>query len=98
MLMPCAADRATRSAFNVTLTVLRRALWSYSGTRMAPSARNNPCIPTRAWPRQQPCYLHRMFRSSDPTVVLQVLPSLNTGGVERGTVEIAQAVAEANGT
>jgi glycosyltransferase involved in cell wall biosynthesis len=39
-----------------------------------------------------------MFRSSDPTVVLQVLPSLNTGGVERGTVEIAQAVAEANGT
>jgi glycosyltransferase involved in cell wall biosynthesis len=40
----------------------------------------------------------QMFRSSAPPVVLQVLPSLNTGGVERGTVEIAQAVAEANGT
>jgi glycosyltransferase involved in cell wall biosynthesis len=39
-----------------------------------------------------------MFRSSDPPVVLQVLPSLNTGGVERGTVEIANAVAGANGT
>ncbi|WP_428493308.1 glycosyltransferase family 4 protein [Rhodopila sp.] len=31
-------------------------------------------------------------------VVLQVLPSLVTGGVERSTVEIAQAVAEAGGT
>ncbi len=31
-------------------------------------------------------------------VVLQVLPSLVTGGVERGTVEIARAVAEAGGT
>jgi glycosyltransferase involved in cell wall biosynthesis len=31
-------------------------------------------------------------------VVLQVLPSLVTGGVERGTVEITQAVAEARGT
>ena len=30
--------------------------------------------------------------------VLQVLPSLVTGGVERGTVEIAQAIAEAGGT
>jgi glycosyltransferase involved in cell wall biosynthesis len=30
-----------------------------------------------------------------PPVVLQVLPSLVTGGVERGTVEITQAVAEA---
>jgi glycosyltransferase involved in cell wall biosynthesis len=30
-------------------------------------------------------------------VVLQVLPSLVTGGVERGTVEITQAVAEADG-
>jgi hypothetical protein len=39
-----------------------------------------------------------MFRSSDPPVVLQVLPSLNTGGVERGTIEIVRAVAEANGT
>jgi glycosyltransferase involved in cell wall biosynthesis len=32
-----------------------------------------------------------------PPVVLQVLPSLVTGGVERGTIEITQAVAEAKG-
>ncbi len=31
-------------------------------------------------------------------VVLQVLPSLITGGVERGTVEIAQAIVEAEAT
>jgi glycosyltransferase involved in cell wall biosynthesis len=31
-------------------------------------------------------------------VVLQVLPSLVTGGVERGTVEITRAIAEAGGT
>ena len=31
-------------------------------------------------------------------VILQVLPSLITGGVERGTVEIAQAIAEAEAT
>jgi glycosyltransferase involved in cell wall biosynthesis len=31
-------------------------------------------------------------------VVLQVVPSLITGGVERGTVEIAQAIAEAGAT
>ena len=35
---------------------------------------------------------------SDPPVVLQVLPSLVTGGVERGTVEIAEAVAQAGWT
>ena len=29
--------------------------------------------------------------------VLQVLPSLVTGGVERGTVEITRAIAEAGG-
>src|SRR6185312_14162215 len=34
---------------------------------------------------------------SDTPVVLQVLPSLVTGGVERGTIEIAQAVAQADG-
>jgi glycosyltransferase involved in cell wall biosynthesis len=34
----------------------------------------------------------------DPPVVLQVLPSLITGGVERGTVEIAQAIVEAEAT
>ena len=34
----------------------------------------------------------------DSPVVLQVLPSLVTGGVERGTVEIAQAIAEAEAT
>ncbi len=32
-----------------------------------------------------------------PPVVLQVLPALETGGVERGTVEITQAVAQAEG-
>jgi glycosyltransferase involved in cell wall biosynthesis len=31
-------------------------------------------------------------------VVLQVLPSLITGGVERGTIEITQAIVEAGGT
>jgi glycosyltransferase involved in cell wall biosynthesis len=39
-----------------------------------------------------------MSPSSDSPVVLQVLPSLITGGVERGTVEIAQAIAEADAT
>src|SRR5580658_6414139 len=34
---------------------------------------------------------------SPPPVVLQVLPSLVTGGVERGTIEITQAVAESGG-
>ena len=34
---------------------------------------------------------------SRPPVVLQVLPSLVTGGVERGTVEITQAIAQADG-
>jgi glycosyltransferase involved in cell wall biosynthesis len=36
-----------------------------------------------------------MSPSPDPPVVLQVLPSLITGGVERGTVEIAKAIVEA---
>jgi glycosyltransferase involved in cell wall biosynthesis len=36
--------------------------------------------------------------SPDSPVVLQVLPSLITGGVERGTVEIAQAIVEADAT
>ena len=39
-----------------------------------------------------------MTSSPDRPVVLQVLPSLVTGGVERGTIEIAQAVAQAGGT
>jgi hypothetical protein len=30
-------------------------------------------------------------------VVLQVLPALNTGGVERGTVDVAEAVVQAGG-
>jgi glycosyltransferase involved in cell wall biosynthesis len=34
----------------------------------------------------------------DSPVVLQVLPSLVTGGVEQGTIEIAQAIAEAEAT
>ena len=39
-----------------------------------------------------------MSSSPDSPIVLQVLPSLITGGVERGTVEIAQAIAEADAT
>lgn len=39
-----------------------------------------------------------MAPSPDSPTVLQVLPSLITGGVERGTVEIAQAIAEAEAT
>jgi glycosyltransferase involved in cell wall biosynthesis len=39
-----------------------------------------------------------MSPCSDAPVVLQVLPSLITGGVERGTVEMAQAIAEAEAT
>ncbi len=38
-----------------------------------------------------------MPNDSDKPVVLQVLPSLVTGGVERGTIEITQAVADADG-
>jgi glycosyltransferase involved in cell wall biosynthesis len=38
-----------------------------------------------------------MTSASDTPVVLQVLPSLVTGGVERGTIEITQAIAEAEG-
>ncbi|MDI2112333.1 glycosyltransferase family 4 protein [Commensalibacter nepenthis] len=33
----------------------------------------------------------------DKPVILQVLPALNTGGVERGTIEIAQAILNAGG-
>ncbi|HEY4172173.1 MAG TPA: glycosyltransferase family 4 protein [Rhodopila sp.] len=39
-----------------------------------------------------------MPSSLDSPVVLQVLPSLVTGGVERGTVEMTQAIAEAEAT
>jgi glycosyltransferase involved in cell wall biosynthesis len=39
-----------------------------------------------------------MSPSPDSPVVLQVLPSLITGGVERGTVEMAQAIAETEAT
>lgn len=42
-------------------------------------------------------YCAAMPSDSDKPVVLQVLPSLVTGGVERGTIEITQAVAEADG-
>ncbi len=38
-----------------------------------------------------------MPNDSAKPVVLQVLPSLVTGGVERGTIEITQAVAQADG-
>jgi glycosyltransferase involved in cell wall biosynthesis len=36
--------------------------------------------------------------SPDSPVILQVLPSMVTGGVERGTIEITQAITEAEGT
>jgi glycosyltransferase involved in cell wall biosynthesis len=39
-----------------------------------------------------------MSAKAECLVVLQVLPSLVTGGVERGTVEIARAIAEVSGT
>jgi glycosyltransferase involved in cell wall biosynthesis len=39
-----------------------------------------------------------MSAGTEHLVVLQVLPSLVTGGVERGTVEIARAIADAGGT
>ena len=39
-----------------------------------------------------------MSPATDSPVILQVLPSLITGGVERGTVEIAQAIADAEAT
>jgi len=39
-----------------------------------------------------------MPASPDSPVILQVLPSLVTGGVERGTIEIAQAIVEAEAT
>jgi glycosyltransferase involved in cell wall biosynthesis len=39
-----------------------------------------------------------MSVSLDSPVVLQVLPSLITGGVERGTIEMAQAIVEAEAT
>jgi len=39
-----------------------------------------------------------MVSTLDPMVVLQVLPSLVTGGVERGTIEIARAITEAKGS
>jgi glycosyltransferase involved in cell wall biosynthesis len=38
-----------------------------------------------------------MGQSTGSVVILQVLPSLVTGGVERGTVEITRAIAEAGG-
>ena len=46
------------------------------------------------------CYLARMNAPESPPphrppVILQVLPSLVTGGVERGTIEITQAISEA---
>jgi glycosyltransferase involved in cell wall biosynthesis len=39
-----------------------------------------------------------MFDPSRPPVILQVLPALVTGGVERGTIEITEAIVRAGGT
>ena len=44
------------------------------------------------------CYSAAMIPLPPGTVVLQVLPRLESGGVERGTVEMAQAVTAAGGT
>ena len=43
----------------------------------------------------RPC---RMPRQARPPVVLQVLPALRAGGVERGTIEIVRAIADAGGS
>lgn len=39
-----------------------------------------------------------MTASSRPPVILQVLPALHSGGVERGTIEMVEAVSKAGGT
>jgi glycosyltransferase involved in cell wall biosynthesis len=39
-----------------------------------------------------------MQQAPDGPVVLQVLPALESGGVERGTIEMARAIVEAGGT
>jgi glycosyltransferase involved in cell wall biosynthesis len=57
---------------------------------------------TSARPPGDLCYpdamdMNNTREAGKPWVVLQVLPSLVTGGVERGTIEITQAVAEAGG-
>jgi glycosyltransferase involved in cell wall biosynthesis len=49
--------------------------------------RVNPASSSRQHPKDQ----------ARPPVVLQVLPALETGGVERGTVEIADAIVQAGG-
>jgi glycosyltransferase involved in cell wall biosynthesis len=43
------------------------------------------------------CYMFKMPTSAESPVILQVLPALVTGGVERGTVEMTQAIVEAEG-
>jgi glycosyltransferase involved in cell wall biosynthesis len=59
-------------------------------------------LPDATMVRKRPrlCYPDRMEMNDSPEpnrppVVLQVLPSLVTGGVERGTIEITQAITEA---
>jgi glycosyltransferase involved in cell wall biosynthesis len=37
-------------------------------------------------------------RASRPAVIMQVLPALVTGGVERGTIDVAAAIVQAGGT
>jgi glycosyltransferase involved in cell wall biosynthesis len=49
-------------------------------------------------PRNKRDSVEPMPPPSDSPVVLQVLPSLVTGGVERGTLEIVQAIVEAEAT
>ena len=78
---------ATRSAFSVTLTVLRRAFASYRA-----------CAWELSHGMNDPCKSDHGNSARATAVVLQVLPSLVTGGVERGTVEITQAIAEAGWT
>lgn len=61
---------------------------------------DKPDITTGPEPEERPSNEGPSYPTPDPersATVLQVLPALNTGGVERSTVEVAEAVVEANG-
>src|SRR5258708_39224620 len=59
-----------------------------SGGMVMDTARNGPA--TIAPPRDP--------AASRPAVIMQVLPALVTGGVERGTIDVAAAIVQAGGT
>lgn len=61
---------------------------------------DEPDISIEIEPEERPSGEALPYPALDPersATVLQVLPALNTGGVERSTVEVAEAVVEANG-